>query len=458
MTLVLSERDGPIALLTLNRPDQLNALSSALEEELAAAIASPQVREASALIIRGAGERAFSAGADTTELDVATPESALAYYEYTGNVYEQLARLAVPSIAQIHGWCVGGGLELALACDLRVADASSRFWFPEVERGILPSSGGTARAVRALGPAVARRLILLGEKIDAPQALALGVIHEVVPDGQAGSHGAGLGADAGLALAPGRAGRAPGDRRRRRRLARGGAGGRAPRLRGARRIGVSGRPTSSWSAAASSASPSRPRARAAGCAVTLCESGGLAQAASGRNQGLVIGPNPPAMEAIGRVTLELLLDLHERSGAAFAFDREPYGCLMLGDEEGGELLDGAALREAEPLLSEAAECGWLNLNARRIDPGAAAAALADDARACGRRDPHRLRRARAAAPGRRRDGRADRRRPHRGRARGRGGRPVVVARLPLAARATCRCAACAAGSSSRVLRPSGCAT
>ena len=73
MTLVLRERDGPIALLTLNRPDQLNALSSALEGELAAAIASPQVREASALIIRGAGDRAFSAGADTTELVVATP-------------------------------------------------------------------------------------------------------------------------------------------------------------------------------------------------------------------------------------------------------------------------------------------------------------------------------------------------------------------------------------------------
>ncbi len=184
MTLVLCERDGPVALLTLNRPDQLNALSTALEEELAAALASAQVREARVLIIRGAGERAFSAGADTSELDVATPESALAYYEYSGDVYEQLARLAIPSIAQIHGWCVGGGLELALACDLRVAEASARFWFPEVERGILPSSGGTARAVRALGPAVARRLILLGEKFDAPTAHALGVVHEVVPDGE----------------------------------------------------------------------------------------------------------------------------------------------------------------------------------------------------------------------------------------------------------------------------------
>ena len=181
MTLILRERNGPIALLTLNRPDQLNALSSALEEELITALSSAEVLEASALIIRGAGDRAFSAGADTGELDVATPEIALAYYERTGDVYEQLARLAVPSIAQIHGWCVGGGLELALACDLRVAAESARFWFPEVERGILPSSGGTARAVRALGPAVARRLILLGEKIDARQALALGVIHEVVP-------------------------------------------------------------------------------------------------------------------------------------------------------------------------------------------------------------------------------------------------------------------------------------
>jgi len=181
MTLILCERQGPVALLTLNRPDVLNALSSALEEELIIALSSAEVLEARALIIRGAGERAFSAGADTGELDIATPEIALAYYERTGNVYEQIARLPIPSIAQIHGWCVGGGFEMALACDLRVAAEGARFWFPEVERGILPSSGGTARAVRAVGPAVARRLILLGEKIDAQRALTLGVIHEVVP-------------------------------------------------------------------------------------------------------------------------------------------------------------------------------------------------------------------------------------------------------------------------------------
>ena len=185
MTLVLCERDGPVALLTLNRPDQLNALSSALEGELAAAIASPQVREASALIIRGAGDRAFSAGADTRRARRGHARERARLLRVHGRRLRAARAPALPSIAQIHGWCVGGGLELALACDLRVADASARFWFPEVERGILPSSGGTARAVRALGPAVARRLILLGEKIDAPQALALGVVHEVVPAGEA---------------------------------------------------------------------------------------------------------------------------------------------------------------------------------------------------------------------------------------------------------------------------------
>jgi glycine/D-amino acid oxidase-like deaminating enzyme len=119
-----------------------------------------------------------------------------------------------------------------------------------------------------------------------------------------------------------------------------------------------------------------------GLRVTLCEAAGLAQAASGRNQGLVIGPHRREMEAIGRRTLELLLDLHERSGRAFAFDREPHGCLMLG-EEGGEVLSGPALQAVEPLLAPGVERAVLNRDARRIDPGAAAAALAGDARAAG---------------------------------------------------------------------------
>ena len=119
-----------------------------------------------------------------------------------------------------------------------------------------------------------------------------------------------------------------------------------------------------------------------GMAVTLCEAGGLAQAASGRNQGLVIGPHRPEMESIGRRTLELFLDLHERTGEAFAFDRDEHGCLILSDE-GGERMSQAELRAAEPLLAAHVEGAELNRNARRIDPGAAAAALATDARAAG---------------------------------------------------------------------------
>ena len=161
------------------------------------------MREASALIIRGAGERAFSAGADTGELDVATPETALAYYERTGDVYEQLARLAVPSIAQIHGWCVGGGLEMALACDLRVADRERALLVPRgrARHPALERRHGARRARarpgRGAAPDPAGR-----EDRRAQQALALGA-H---PRGRARRRGrrdrAGLGADAGLAAAP----------------------------------------------------------------------------------------------------------------------------------------------------------------------------------------------------------------------------------------------------------------
>ena len=120
-----------------------------------------------------------------------------------------------------------------------------------------------------------------------------------------------------------------------------------------------------------------------GLSVTLCEAGGLAQAASGRNQGLVIGPHHAVDGADRRAARSsCFLELHERSGASFAFDRDPHGCLVLSDE-GGERLGARELRAVEPLLAPHIESAELNLDARRIDPGAAAAALADEARAAG---------------------------------------------------------------------------
>ena len=178
------ERHGGVCLLTLNRPEKLNALSTALERELDAALAGPEVTTSRAVVVAGAG-RAFSAGADLGELREATPASIAAYYRETGDVYERFAALPQPTIAAIHGWCVGGGLELALGADFRVADATAIFRLPEVEIGIVPSSGGTQRLVRLLGVARAKELVLLRDRVDAPEAHRLGLVTEVTPPGEA---------------------------------------------------------------------------------------------------------------------------------------------------------------------------------------------------------------------------------------------------------------------------------
>jgi enoyl-CoA hydratase/carnithine racemase len=184
MTLVEVAFEERVCVLTLNREAKLNALSTEVERELGDALRREDVRASACLVLAGRG-RAFSAGADTSELRDRSAEQVLAYYRDTGDVYEQLAALPKPVVAAIHGYCLGGGLELALACDLRVADGTAMLGFPEVGIGILPSSGGTARATRLLGPARAKQLILLGERLDASQAHALGLVSEVVSVGQA---------------------------------------------------------------------------------------------------------------------------------------------------------------------------------------------------------------------------------------------------------------------------------
>ena len=184
MSYVNVERDGAVALIELDRDEKLNAISTAVERELSAALASDEVRSSRAVVIAGNG-RAFSAGADVTEFADRDPDAILRYYRETGNVYEELASLPQGTVAAVHGYCLGGGLELALAADFRVADASAVLGFPEVGIGILPSSGGTVRATRLVGPARARELILLGDRISAADALAIGLVTEVVDDAPA---------------------------------------------------------------------------------------------------------------------------------------------------------------------------------------------------------------------------------------------------------------------------------
>jgi len=182
--LVGIERSGDVCLLTLRRPDKLNALSTALEQALADGLDSAELRTSRAVVIAGEG-RGFSGGADMNELRDASAQSILAYYRDTGGVYERFAALPQPTVAAIHGWCVGGGLELALAADFRVADESALFKLPEVAIGIIPSSGGTHRLVRLLGVARAKELVLLRERVDAAEAFRLGLVTETVPAGAA---------------------------------------------------------------------------------------------------------------------------------------------------------------------------------------------------------------------------------------------------------------------------------
>jgi len=180
------EHTGRVTVVTLTRPERLNAIDTPTVEALGAAIAElSRSDDVGALVVTGEG-RAFSAGADISEL--ATFERPAAFTEFIGRLadaYDALARLSVPSVAAINGMALGGGLELALACDLRVAAPAARLGAPEVRLGLLPGAGGTARLTRMVPPAVAKQLLLTGEPITAADAWRLGLVNEVVEHGTA---------------------------------------------------------------------------------------------------------------------------------------------------------------------------------------------------------------------------------------------------------------------------------
>jgi enoyl-CoA hydratase/carnithine racemase len=184
VSLVEVRPHGRACVVALQREDKLNALSTALEGALAEALEHPDVRASACVVLTG-GARAFSAGADVGELRDRDPAAILAYYRETGAVYERVAALPQPTISAIAGYCLGGGLELALATDFRVAEASAAFGLPEVGIGIVPSSGGMHRLVRMLGAARAKELVLLRDRVGAEEARALGLVTEVVPEGGA---------------------------------------------------------------------------------------------------------------------------------------------------------------------------------------------------------------------------------------------------------------------------------
>jgi enoyl-CoA hydratase/carnithine racemase len=177
-------REGSVCVLAFEREEKLNAISTEVERALLDALAGPEVKESRCVVFAG-GERAFSAGADLLEERDESPAGIEAYYRDTGDVYERIAALPQPTFSAISGWCLGAGFELALATDFRVADETAVFGLPEVGLGIVPSSGGTYRLVRTLGPARAKELMLLRPRVDAAEGLRLGLVTELTPKEQA---------------------------------------------------------------------------------------------------------------------------------------------------------------------------------------------------------------------------------------------------------------------------------
>jgi methylglutaconyl-CoA hydratase len=170
-----------VAVVTLGRPAAANALSRALVSDLAIAFARLEKTHPAAVVLTGSGDKAFCAGADLKERLGFSLDDTRAFLGELGDLFDLIAEFPRPVIAALNGVAFGGGLELALACDLRVAATGVTLGLPEVRLGIIPGAGGTQRLARVAGVGVAKELILTGRRIDAARAQALGIVNAVVP-------------------------------------------------------------------------------------------------------------------------------------------------------------------------------------------------------------------------------------------------------------------------------------
>jgi enoyl-CoA hydratase len=179
---ILWSVDGGVGLVTMNRPKALNALNAQTLRELGQLLdAVEKDATLKALVITGSGEKAFVAGADIAEMSVLGPLEARRFAEAGQRTFERLEALAIPTVAAVNGFALGGGCELAMACDLIYASEKARFGQPEVNLGIIPGFGGTQRLQRRVGAPRAMEMILTGDMVDAAGAKAWGLALEILP-------------------------------------------------------------------------------------------------------------------------------------------------------------------------------------------------------------------------------------------------------------------------------------
>lgn len=182
--LLVEKREDGIAVLTLHRPDKLNALNAELRARLRDTFdALADDDDVRVVVIHGSGEKAFVAGADITEFAARTAMEQREVYARR-RIYETVADFPKPVIAAIHGFCIGGGSELALACDVRVADRTARFSQAEIRIGLIPGGGGTQRLARLVGRGHAMLISCTGDFVEAEEAYRIGLVEELVDEGK----------------------------------------------------------------------------------------------------------------------------------------------------------------------------------------------------------------------------------------------------------------------------------
>jgi len=179
---ILYEKKEKVARITFNRPKSLNALNTALLTELRDVLEDAEAdAEVRAVVITGAGDRAFCAGVDIGELLERSSTEASEWLRWAQGITTYIEKIKKPIIAKVNGFCLGGGIELAMACDFRIASKKAIFGLPEINLAIIPGGGGTQRLTRLIGKTKAMEMLMCGEHIDAEEAFRVALVNKVVP-------------------------------------------------------------------------------------------------------------------------------------------------------------------------------------------------------------------------------------------------------------------------------------